>query len=86
MVLAPTEARDPGALAVKDIPEGTTPDLPVTWPGLPILLDSPGFTPIFNGPEVVITAALAGGGAGASYDGVTAVLRINENIHAHSFA
>lgn len=33
VVLAPTEECGPGALAVKDIPEGTTPNLPATWPG-----------------------------------------------------
>ena len=85
VVLAPTEACGPGALAVKDIPEGTTPSLPITWPGLPILIDNPGFTPVFDGPEVSIRAAVAGGGAGASYDGVTAALRINQNVHAPLF-
>ena len=82
VVLAPTESCGPGALAVKDIPEGTSPKLPATWPGFPILLDSPGFTPVFDGPEVRIDAAVAGGAAGASYDGVTAALRVNESVHA----
>lgn len=82
VVLAPTEACGPGALAVKDIPEGATPSLPATWPGFPILLDSPGFTPVFDGPEVTINAAVAGGGEGASYDGVTAALVVNESVHA----
>ena len=82
VVLAPTEACGPGALAVRDIPEGTTPNLPATWPGFPILLDSPGFTPVFDGPEIAIHAAVAGGAAGASYDGVTAALRVNESVHA----
>ena len=85
VVLAPTEACGPGALAVKDIPEGATPDVPITWPGLPILLDSPGFAAVFDGPEVTIHAAVAGGASGASYDGVTAVLRVNENVHAPLF-
>ena len=85
VVLAPTEACGPGALAVKDIPEGTTPNLPLTWPGLPLLIDNPGFAPLFDGPEVAIHAAVAGGAAGASYDGVTATLRINQNVHAPLF-
>ncbi|MFQ3245206.1 MAG: hypothetical protein ACI9SP_001853 [Arenicella sp.] len=85
VVLAPTEACGPGALAVKDIPEGTTPNLPVTWPGLPILLDSPGFTPIFDGAEVTLNAAVKGGAKGVSYDGVTAALRVNKNIHSPLF-
>lgn len=82
VVLAPTEACGPGALAVKDIPEGTTPNLPATWPGFPILLDSPGFTPVFDGPEVTINAAVAGGAVRASYDGVTSALMVNESVHA----
>lgn len=82
VVLAPTEACGPGALAVKDIPEGTTPKLPATWPGFPILLDSPGFTPVFDGPEISIHAAIAVGAAGASFDGVTSALRVNESVHA----
>ena len=82
VVLVPTEACGPSALAVKDIPEGATPKLPVTWPGFPILLDSPGFTPVFDGPEITIHAAVSGGAAGASFDGVTSALRVNESIHA----
>ena len=85
VVLAPTQACGPDALAVKDIPEGTTPNVPVTWPGLPILLDSPGFTPVFDGPEVKINVAIKGGAVGTSYDGVTAALRVNKNIHAPLF-
>lgn len=87
VVLAPTESCGPGALAVKDIPEGATPKLPATWPGLPILLDSPGFTPIFDGPEVKIDVAFAQNVdiAGAAYDGVTAALRVNVNVHAPLF-
>lgn len=82
VVLAPTDACGKGALAVKDIPEGATPNLPATWPGFPILLDSPGFTPVFDGPEITVNAAILGGGEGASYDGVTAALRVNESVHA----
>lgn len=84
VVLAPLDACGPGALAVRDIPEGETPRLPATWPGLPILLDSPGFTPLFDGPEITVTAGFASDVAleGAAYDGVTAALRVNANIHA----
>jgi hypothetical protein len=58
--------------------------MPATWPGLPIFIDSPGFTPVFDGPEVAITVALADPEAlgGASYDGVTSALRVNANVHA----
>ncbi len=85
VVLHPTEACGAGALAVKDIPEGATPNLPATWPGLPILLDSPGWTPVFDGPEIKISVAMHADVSGMSYDGVTAALRVNENVHAPLF-
>ncbi len=58
--------------------------MPATWPGLPIFLDSPGFTPVFDGPEMSLTVAFTQGAGpeGASYDGVTAALGVSEQIHA----
>ncbi|MCX7560698.1 hypothetical protein OS190_14055 [Sulfitobacter sp. F26204] len=84
VVLTPTEACGAGALAVRDIPEGETPRMPATWPGLPIFLDSPGFTPLFDGPEIKVTVGFSSDVAleNISYDGVTAALRVNANIHA----
>jgi len=84
VVLSPTEACGAGALGVRDIPEGATPALPATWPGLPILIDSPGYTPLFDGPEIAVTVPFAepDAVAGATYDGVTSALRVNANIHA----
>jgi hypothetical protein len=84
VVLGPNEACGAGALAVIDIPEGAKPALPATWPGLPLLIDSPGFTPLFNGGEVSLTVALPSGVvlAGTAYDGVTAALRVNADLHA----
>lgn len=84
VVLAPTESCGPGALAVRDIPEGTTPKMPATWPGLPIYLDSPGFAPLFDGPEITVNVAFRSDVAldGVAYDGVTSALRVNANIHA----
>lgn len=84
VVLAPTEACGEGALAVRDIEEGTTPAMPATWPGLPIFLDSPGYSPLFDGAEIKINASFANPAdvAGASYDGVTSALKVNANIHA----
>ncbi|MFV0512042.1 MAG: hypothetical protein ACK5MY_00160 [Jhaorihella sp.] len=84
VVLVPSEACGPGALAVRDIPEGAQPRLPATWPGLPIFIDSPGYTPRFDGPEIVLTVAAADPGAfdGMAYDGVTAALRVDANLHA----
>ncbi|NQZ73341.1 MAG: hypothetical protein HRT60_09750 [Dinoroseobacter sp.] len=84
VVLTPTEACGEGALGVRDVAEGETPDMPATWPGLPIFIDSPGFTPVFNGPEVIINVGFSDAAAldGASYDGVTSALRVSANIHA----
>ncbi len=84
VVLTPSEACGSGALAVRDIADGETPELPATWPGLPLFLDSPGFTPLFDGPEITVNAGLASGVDlnGVAYDGVTSALRVNANIHA----
>ncbi|MEO1159959.1 MAG: hypothetical protein AAFW74_05780, partial [Pseudomonadota bacterium] len=84
VVLTPTEQCGKGALGVRDIPDGETPAMPATWPGLPIFMDSPGFTPLFDGPEVKINVSFADADviAGASYDGVTSALKVNANVHA----
>lgn len=84
VVLTPTEACGKGALGVRDIADGQTPAMPVTWPGLPIFIDSPGYTPIFDGPEISVTVPFAApeAVAGAAYDGVTSALKVNANIHA----
>ncbi len=84
VVLAPNEDCGPGALGVRDIPEGQTPALPATWPGLPLYIDSPGYTPLFDGPEISVSVAFADAEAiaGSSYDGVTSALRVNANVHA----
>ena len=84
VVLTPTEGCGEGALGVRDIPEGTSPAMPATWPGLPIFIDSPGYTPLFDGPEIRVTVPFVDPDvvAGAAYDGVTSALRVNANIHA----
>jgi hypothetical protein len=84
VVLTPTETCGAGALAVRDIPDGETPKLPATWPGLPIFLDSPGFTPLFDGPEITVNVAFGHDVelAGIAYDGVTSALLVNANVHS----
>lgn len=84
VVLGPDEACGPGALKVLDIPEGATPELPKTWPGLPILIDSPGWQPLLHGPSVDVKVPFAQDQdlTGIAYDGVTSGLRVNDNIHA----
>lgn len=84
VVLTPSDACGEGALGVRDIPEGATPRLPVTWPGLPLFIDSPGYTPQFLGAEVIVNVPFADADVvtGAKYDGVTSALRVNANLHA----
>ncbi|WP_313539183.1 hypothetical protein [Sphingomonas sp.] len=84
VVLVPDEACGKGALKIRDIPEGTKPKLPATWPGLPILIDSPKITPKLTGTTVTVRvpAAKLGNTAGVKFDGVTSGLRINQSVHA----
>ncbi|HRD77677.1 MAG TPA: hypothetical protein PK264_17365 [Hyphomicrobiaceae bacterium] len=74
----------PGGLKVKDIPAGTTPKLPPDWPGAPILIDSPEYKTELSGDIVEVHVPLAeiGALANASFDGVTAGLKVNANLHA----
>ena len=83
VVLQPDEACGPKALKVVDIPSGTKPRLPKTWPGLPILIDSPGWTPTFNDLSVEVRVAFDDIGVveAAAFDGVTAALRVNASMH-----
>jgi hypothetical protein len=84
VVLTPTEACGPGALAVRDIHEGESPQMPATWPGLPLFIDSPEERPVLDGAEVSVTIDLPEGTtlSAVSYDGVTSALRVNESVHA----
>ena len=84
VVLVPDDVCGKGALKVKDIAVGTKPRLPRTWPGLPILIDSPGYAPRLDGRTVEVRVPFAEIGAvqGASFDGVTAGLRVNESVHS----
>jgi len=84
VVLTKDEACGPGGLKVKDIPAGTTPTLPPTWPGAPLLIDSPPYKPAISSKLVEVRVPLAklGAIAGASYDGVTAALHVNGDLHS----
>ena len=83
VVLVPDETCGKGALKVKDIPEGAKPRLPKTWPGVPILIDSPGYPPAFSGGTVSIRVPFNDVSllAGVAFDGVTAGLQINASAH-----
>jgi len=84
VVLKPNEQCGKDALGVVDIPKGTKPRLPKTWPGLPILLDSPGWNPTFDSEAVEVHVPFDEIGIvnSATFDGVTAGLRINQSVHA----
>lgn len=85
VVLVEDEACGPGALKVRDIPEGAQPKLPETWPGLPILIDSPDYAPEIGGDTVEVRIPADDIGAdlsGVKFDGVTAGLRVNASVHA----
>lgn len=84
VVLQADEACGKGALKVVDIPEGSKPRLPKTWPGLPLLLDSPGWNPIFKSKtlEVRVPFDDIGVVSTAGFDGVTAALRVNASVHS----
>lgn len=84
VVLQPDEACGKGALKVVDIAEGAKPRLPKTWPGLPLLIDSPGWHPRFKGRSLEVRVPFDDIGAvnAASFDGVTAALRVNASVHS----
>lgn len=84
VVLAPDDACGKGALKVVDIPEGAKPKLPKTWPGLPLLIDSPAYSPVFKGNTVEVRVPFDDIGvvAGSGFDGVSSALRVNASVHS----
>lgn len=84
VVLAPDDKCGEGNLKIQDIAPGTKPRLPRTWPGVPLLLDSPGWQPNLKANTVEVRVPFDDIGAvnRASFDGVTAGLRINASAHA----
>jgi hypothetical protein len=84
VVLKPDDACGKDALKVVDIPKDSKPKLPKTWPGLPILIDSPGWSPSFKKDSVSVRVPFDDIGAvnAASFDGVTAALRVNASVHS----
>ncbi|MCU0465137.1 MAG: hypothetical protein MUF38_11270 [Anaerolineae bacterium] len=83
VVLVEDEACAAG-LKVQDIEEGSEPALPATWPGLPLLIDSPGYAVELYGSEVVVSvprSALSEADS-FSFDGVTAGLQVNADLHS----
>ncbi len=83
VVLVADEACGENGLKVKDIPEGEMPAVPATWPGVPLLIDSPSYNLELIGDEIVVEVphAAVGFAEHFSFDGVTAGLQINQNLH-----
>jgi hypothetical protein len=84
VVLVADEACGKDGLKVKDIPEGETPKVPATWPKLPLLIDSPDYSVEMDGHELVVMVPHKDLGSVDSFnfDGVTAGLRVNANVHS----
>ena len=84
VVLTPDDQCGKGALKVRDIPEGTNPKVPATWPKVPLLIDSPNYATKLetNTVEVKVPAKAIGAVAGVKFDGVTSALKVNANLHA----
>ncbi len=84
VVLVPDDACGKGALKVRDIPEGAKPKVPATWPGVPLLIDSPSYptTLATDTVEVKVPAGVIGAVEGVKFDGVTSALKVNANLHA----
>ena len=84
VVLQPNNECGKGAIGVVDIPKGAQPRLPKTWPGLPILIDSPGWDPVFKKgvTQVKVPFDDISVVENAQFDGVTAGLRVNQSVHA----
>lgn len=84
VVLGPDPVCGDGSLKVIDIPDGAKPRLPRTWPGVPLLLDSPGWQPLLDRDAVEVRVPFDDIAVveAASYDGVTAGLRVNASAHS----
>jgi hypothetical protein len=83
VVLVADDACGEAGLKVRDIPEGETPSVPATWPELPILIDSPNYDVELFQDEVVVTVPLSdlSDVEAFNFDGVTAGLQVNANLH-----
>jgi hypothetical protein len=84
VVLTKDAACGPAGLKVRDIEPGTKPKLPKTWPGAAIFIDSPGYQPRFKATTVNVTVPFESAEIAQSiaFDGVTAALKVNGNLHA----
>ena len=84
VVLVKDDACGEGALKVRDIPPGAKPKMPPTWPGVPLLIDSPSYPTTLDTDqvEVRVPAGELGATSDFRFDGVTSALKVNANLHA----
>lgn len=84
VVLVPDHACGQGSLKVKDIAKGSEPQLPKTWPGLPLFIDSPGYEFSIKHSELLVRVPLKDVGFPNQFrfDGVTAGLKVHQHVHA----
>jgi hypothetical protein len=83
VVLAKDAACGEAGLKVRDILPGEKLAVPPTHPGLPLLIDSPGYSPLISQGRLEVRAALGGGShQGAGFDAVTAELTVNDKTAA----
>lgn len=80
-VVLAKDAACAGGLKVRDISAGEDLALPPTAPGLPLLLDSPGYSPLAKGSQLSVNAAVNKDKAavGAGFDAVTSKLQVNKD-------
>lgn len=84
VVLVEDESCGDAGLKVRDIPEGETPNVPDTWPELPLLIDSPNYELALADTQITVRVPYQpfAGGKFFHYDGVTAGLKVNADLHA----
>jgi hypothetical protein len=78
-VVLQQDDRVPGGLSVREYEEGTDVTLPATHPGMPMYLDSPGFSVVRNGNTLTIPvpADRVSGHTDFRVDAVTAYMEVN---------
>lgn len=81
-VVLAKDAACPAGLKVKDVSPGTAVKMPATAPGVPLFLDSPDVRPHLADAAISLTVPAPNGSADMTFDGVTAGLRVNQNMEA----
>lgn len=80
-VVLTKDASCAAGLKVRDISPGEDLAVPSTAPGLPLMLDSPGYSPLAKGARLSVNGAVRDGkeAIGAGFDAVTSKLQVNKD-------